>query len=170
MNDAPATVLPLLADLLAEALDIVFVGINPSIYAASRGHYFARPTNRFWPCLSRSTLSGDARAGLGVRKLGPEHDAALLRYGIGFTDVVKRPTIRAAQVTPAEFAAGVSVLVEKLERYIRESLVSTASPAIVTCIACSVRRTRPSFSVFNLCASERRTCILFPIRAVQMRT
>ena len=117
MNGASAIVPASLDDLLANALEIVFVGINPSIYAATRGHYFARPTNRFWPCLSRSRLSGEARAGLRAAKLGPEHDSALLHYGIGFTDVVKRPTTRAADVSSDEFASGVRALVDKLERF-----------------------------------------------------
>src|SRR6185437_11747243 len=36
-----------LPDLLADELDVVFIGINPSLYSAARGHYFARPSNRF---------------------------------------------------------------------------------------------------------------------------
>jgi TDG/mug DNA glycosylase family protein len=55
-----------LPDLLTDNLDVVFVGINPSIYSAERGRYFARPGNRFWPCLSRSVLSLRAREALGV--------------------------------------------------------------------------------------------------------
>jgi TDG/mug DNA glycosylase family protein len=102
---------------LREGLDIVFVGINPSVFSAERGHYFARPTNRFWPCLSRSKLSSAARKGLGVDRLGPEHDRALLDYGIGFTDVVKRATPKASELAKSEFAEGVGHLVAKLERY-----------------------------------------------------
>lgn len=108
---------PTLPDLLRDGLDVVFVGINPSIYSARKGHYFARPTNRFWPCLSRSVLSRNARAALLVEKLGPEYDVALPAYGIGFTDIVKRATARAADVGSSEFAAGVEVLLAKLERF-----------------------------------------------------
>jgi TDG/mug DNA glycosylase family protein len=106
-----------LPDLLREKLEVAFVGINPSCYSAARGRYFARPTNRFWPCLSRSTLSLGAREGLGVDKLGPEHDRALLAYGIGFTDVVKRATPKAGDLAPAELADGVHELLAKLDRY-----------------------------------------------------
>jgi TDG/mug DNA glycosylase family protein len=95
----------------------VFVGINPSIFSAERGHYFARASNRFWPCISRSTLSLAARHGLAVEQLGPLNDAALLRYGIGFTDLAKRPTVKASDLAAAELAAGVEHLVAKLERY-----------------------------------------------------
>lgn len=108
---------PTLPDLLRTGLDIVFVGINPSVYSVKHGHYFARPGNRFWPCLSRSILSQAAREALAVERLGPEHDRALLDYGIGFTDLVKRATPKASDVAPAEFSAGVQHLVAKLTRY-----------------------------------------------------
>ena len=106
-----------LADLLSERLEVVFVGINPSLYSVERGHYFARSTNRFWPCISRSSVSRRARAALGVERLGPEHDHALLRHGIGFTDLVKRATARASDLAPSELAAGVAGLLVKIDRY-----------------------------------------------------
>lgn len=106
-----------LPDLLKKGLDVAFVGINPSIFSAQRGHYFARGSNRFWPCISSSALSLRARSALAVERLGPEDDAALLRYGIGFTDLVKRPTAKASDLAAAELAAGVEHLVAKLERY-----------------------------------------------------
>jgi double-stranded uracil-DNA glycosylase len=105
-----------LPDLLRPGLKIVFVGINPSLFSAQRGHYFARTTNRFWPCFSRSVLSLEARQALGVETLKPEHDRVLPDYGFGFTDLVKRPTARADQLDPAELAAGVAKLTAKLER------------------------------------------------------
>lgn len=108
---------PTLPDLLVDGLSVAFVGINPSRFSVSRGHYFARPGNRFWPCFSRSVLSVAVRQALGVAALQPEHDAELPRHGFGFTDVVKRPTPRADDVHPSEFTAGVAELVRKLERY-----------------------------------------------------
>jgi double-stranded uracil-DNA glycosylase len=106
-----------LPDLLRRDLDVVFVGINPSVYSAERGHYFARGSNRFWPCISRSTLTERARTGLGVEVLGPLNDRALLGYGIGFTDLVKRPTPKASDLTSAELASGVDALLRKIARY-----------------------------------------------------
>jgi TDG/mug DNA glycosylase family protein len=106
-----------LPDLLGDGLDVVFVGINPSLYSAERGRYFARPGNRFWPCLSYSRLSARARTALGVQALGPEHDRDLQRFGIGFTDLVKRPTAKASDLSLRELAAGVDALVAKLTRY-----------------------------------------------------
>lgn len=106
-----------LPDLLADGLDVVFVGINPSLFSAGQGHYFARRTNRFWPCFSRSTLSHAARAALTVERLEPVHDRALLDHGFGFTDLVKLPTARAADLKPAKLDEGVTLLVAKLERF-----------------------------------------------------
>ncbi|MSP01182.1 MAG: mismatch-specific DNA-glycosylase [Acetobacteraceae bacterium] len=106
-----------LPDLLRDDLDLVFIGINPSLFSVAQAHYFARKTNRFWPCFSRSILSEPARRALGVDRLEPAHDAALLDHGIGFTDVVKRPTARAGELTAAEFAAGVRDLAAKLETF-----------------------------------------------------
>jgi TDG/mug DNA glycosylase family protein len=117
MPRLPATALVTLPDLLAHGLDVVFVGINPSIYSVEHGHYFARRSNRFWPCISRSVLSARARCGLGVQTLTPEHDRALLGYGIGFTDLVKRPTPKASDLAPRELAAGVEHLLEKIRRF-----------------------------------------------------
>ena len=54
-----------LPNLLRDGLEVVFVGINPSLYSVAQGHYFARRTNRFWPCFSRSALSEAARRASG---------------------------------------------------------------------------------------------------------
>ncbi len=106
-----------LPDLLRDHLDVVFVGINPSLFSVAQGHYFARRSNRFWPCFSRSVLSEVARRALGVERLEPQHDVALPAHGFGFTDLVKRASARAGDLTPREFAAGVAVLLTKLERH-----------------------------------------------------
>jgi len=106
-----------LPDLLRPGLDLVFIGINPSLYSAAQGHYFARKTNRFWPAFSRSVLSEPARHVLGVDRLEPFHDAMLLDHGIGFTDVVKRPTARADELDAHEFANATRDLVAKLETF-----------------------------------------------------
>jgi len=106
-----------LPDLLRNGLDIVFIGINPSLFSVAQGHYFARKTNRFWPAFSRSILSEPARQALGVEQLAPMHDVMLQDYGIGFTDVVKRATARADELNPLEFAAATRELVAKLESF-----------------------------------------------------
>jgi TDG/mug DNA glycosylase family protein len=108
---------PTLPDYLAPGLSILFVGINPGLLSAQRGHYFARRSNRFWPAFSLSRLSEHVRRGLGRGILGPEDDAALLEFGIGFTDVVKRPTRNASELNIEEFKAGAPLLLQVIERY-----------------------------------------------------
>ncbi len=98
-----------LGDLLQPGLDIVFVGLNPSTYSVRVGHYFANPRNRFWAALNRSGLVGE--------ELGPERDHDLATFGIGFTDVVKRPTPQASGLKAADYRQWAPVLREKLERF-----------------------------------------------------
>jgi len=105
-----------LPDYLASNLDLVFIGINPGLYSVEKGHYFARSTNRFWPAFSRSRLSEKVRLGLGTDVLGPIHDCELRRFGIGLTDMVKRPSANASEISPAEFAEWVPRLRRKLQR------------------------------------------------------
>jgi TDG/mug DNA glycosylase family protein len=109
-----------LPDLMAPDMALVFVGINPSTYSVERGHYFARRANRFWPAFSRSGLSAPVRAALGVQgvqALGPEHDAELLRFGFGFTDVIKRPSSNASSLTPRDFEEWVPHLESRLRHF-----------------------------------------------------
>jgi double-stranded uracil-DNA glycosylase len=108
---------PTLPDHLRPGLDVVFIGINPGLYSVRRGHYFARSTSRFWPAFSRSKLSERMRRELRINTLLPEHDSELPRFGIGLTDVVKRPSANAAELTRSDFAQWVPVLVEKLRHY-----------------------------------------------------
>ncbi|HKX17215.1 MAG TPA: mismatch-specific DNA-glycosylase [bacterium] len=106
-----------LPDYLAPGLQVVFVGINPGLYSVERGHYFARSTSRFWPAFSRSVLSAPIRKALHLSVLDPEQDAALLRFGIGFTDVVKVPSRNAAGVSPALFREWAPRLRRRLETH-----------------------------------------------------
>ena len=98
-----------LPDLLRPGLELVFVGINPGSYSAARGHYYARPGNLFWWALEES--------GIIEGRVTPEMDASLMEWGIGFTDVAKRPSNAATDLSTGEFIAGASVLIKKLEQY-----------------------------------------------------
>lgn len=98
-----------LPDYIKRGLDIVFVGINPSSYSVDAGHYFANPRNRFWEALRRSGMvDGEVTADL---------DHTLLDQGIGFTDVVKRPTSQASKLSAEDFRRWAPVLKEKLVEY-----------------------------------------------------
>ena len=103
MGDKP------LRDVIAPDLDVLFVGINPSLLSAARGHHFARPGNRFWPALHL--------AGLTPRRMTPDEDAELPTYGLGITNVVDRPTRTAAELTSEELLAGGDALAALVERY-----------------------------------------------------
>src|SRR3954469_19721870 len=76
-----------LPDVGGPGLLTLFVGINPGLTSAARGHHFARPGNRFWPALHR--------AGFTPRVLSPDEDGTLPRYGLGITTPVP-PTSQAA--------------------------------------------------------------------------
>jgi double-stranded uracil-DNA glycosylase len=98
-----------LPDYLRTGLDLVFVGLNPGLYSAHVGHYFAFKPNRFWSALSAS--------GLVPRPVGPEDDARLLDWGIGLTDIVKRPTRGIDELARREFVQGAKLLEEKITCY-----------------------------------------------------
>ena len=100
---------PTLPDYLAADLDIVFVGLNPSEYSVRVGRYFANPRNRFWVALNR--------AGLAEGAFAPLNDSSLLTHGIGFTDVVKRPTRQGSGLRSADFRRWAPVLKVKLLKY-----------------------------------------------------
>ena len=106
-----------LPDAVREGLRVMAVGINPSLPSVRAGFYFANPRNRFWPALNASRLV-DAPL-----EPGPGAVAVLVeRYGIGFTDIVKRPTAGSAELRPREFRDGAARL---------EALVGRLEPGVV---------------------------------------
>lgn len=98
-----------LPDYLTSGLDIVFVGINPGAHSAKVGHYFATPTNRFWPAVRQ--------AGLVSQDMTAQTDHRILEFGIGFTDVVKRPSHSASDLRSEDFRRWSRFLKDKLLRY-----------------------------------------------------
>jgi double-stranded uracil-DNA glycosylase len=97
-----------LPDHVGPDMTLLVCGLNPSLYAADRGVNFARPGNRFWPAM--------LAAGLVTVDRDPRH--ALVRHGVGMTDLVKRATVAAAELTAEEFVAGVA-RVERLCAWLR---------------------------------------------------
>ena len=86
----------MLPDLVRPGLRVLFCGYNPSLYAADRGVAFARPGNRFWPAA--------LAAGVVTVDRDPWH--AVRHHGVGFTDMVKRASVAAAELTKDELRAG----------------------------------------------------------------
>jgi TDG/mug DNA glycosylase family protein len=96
-------------DVLAAGLDVIFCGINPASSAAADGHNFSNGSNRFWATLQL--------AGFTDRRLRPEDERQLLRYGCGITAVVARPTSTAVEVASDEFREARPLFEAKLRRY-----------------------------------------------------
>jgi len=101
-----------LPDYLREGLEIVSVGLNPSENSVRAGFYFATPQNRFWKAFNGSGLAPEPLmpGAASVEKL-------FRQYGIGFTDVVKRPTRGGATLRANDFRRWAPVLREKLLRF-----------------------------------------------------
>ena len=107
--------LPALPDLLVPGLALLFVGYNPSVHSARRGHYYAGPGNQFWRLL--------ALAGLTPRIYTPDEDRALLALGIGITDLCPIPTPGIDDLPRAVAIAGRGALAAKIAHY-RPRIVS----------------------------------------------
>ena len=96
-------------DVIADDLDVLFCGINPGLYSGAVGHHFARPGNRFWPALHRS--------GFTSRLLGPFEERELLDESLGVTNIVRRTTARADELTDDELRRGAAALRRKVRKY-----------------------------------------------------
>lgn len=100
-----------LVDILAPELDCVFVGLNPSPVSVAAGHYMRGTLGRqFWRMLDKHGI-------LALTEDGRLPDEVLLENGVGFTDLVKRPTPRAISLTREDIAHGREVLREKVATY-----------------------------------------------------
>ncbi|MFN2589561.1 MAG: G/U mismatch-specific DNA glycosylase [Actinomycetota bacterium] len=86
------------SDVVAPSLQVLFCGINPSLYSAAVGHHFARPGNRFWKALHGAGFTPDL--------LDPFDDRRLLEYGCGVTNLVPRATPSAEELGPDELRRG----------------------------------------------------------------
>jgi TDG/mug DNA glycosylase family protein len=91
-------------DLIGPNLKLLFVGINPGLWTAAVQTHFAHPANRFYPAL--------LRAGIIERPISPaegmtdEDRADLRRRGIGITNLVRRATARASELSATELREG----------------------------------------------------------------
>lgn len=90
-------------------LDILFVGINPGLMAAYKGHHYAGANNHFWRCLYES--------GLVAEKLTHLDDVRCPSYGIGLTNMVERTTRGSADLSRQEMRDGKDALIRKVEQY-----------------------------------------------------
>lgn len=96
-----------LADVPPKKGGIVLIGINPSPTSVNLGHYYQGTLGkRVWTRLGA--------IGLLTNEAGAWEDEAWQRAGNGLSDVVKRPTSGAAEISEDEFAAGAEALRREL--------------------------------------------------------
>lgn len=99
-----------LADLLKPNLQAVCVGINPAPISVRAGHYYqGKLGQRVFQRLEAARVIPPGGGGWA--------DDWAFAHGVGFTDIVKRPTESEKEVKPAEYASGKSELLRKLEEY-----------------------------------------------------
>ncbi|HLI61446.1 MAG TPA: mismatch-specific DNA-glycosylase [Solirubrobacteraceae bacterium] len=92
------------ADVLGPGPRLLFVGINPGLWTAAVGTHFAHPGNRFYPALLRAGIierAIDPAAGM-----SDDDRAHLIARGIGITNLVRRATARASELTATELREG----------------------------------------------------------------
>lgn len=103
-----------LADTVGPGMRLLVCGLNPSVYSADAGFGFARPSNRFWGEMAAAGLVCAERA------WDPVH--LLVGHGIGMTDLVKRATVAAAELSVDEYRSGVE-RVRRLVSWLRPGAV-----------------------------------------------
>jgi double-stranded uracil-DNA glycosylase len=96
-------------DLGRPGLRVLLCGINPSLESGYRRLHFATPGNRLWPTLHA--------AGWTPRRLDPSETAEVLAAGLGITNLVKRATARADELTDDELRAGLADVAALAERW-----------------------------------------------------
>jgi len=101
-----------LPDRLGPGLDIVSIGINPSLYSVEKGYNFARPGNRFWPTLKAAQIvMAELESGKAAM------DILFREHRIGFTDIVRRATARADELNEDDYRLGARALKRKLLKH-----------------------------------------------------
>ncbi|WP_028651329.1 mismatch-specific DNA-glycosylase [Nocardioides halotolerans] len=113
-----------------EPLRLLFVGINPGLWTAATQTHFAHPVNRFYPALLRAgIIERPIDPAAGMTDADREH---LTSRGIGITNVVRRATARADELTDEELRAGGALL---------EALVERVHPRVVALAGITAYRT-----------------------------
>lgn len=114
--------LPEVPDLVGPGLRLLFVGINPSILTSRTGYHFAHPGNRFYPALRAAGILPDDVT------TPAEAAPVLLERGVGITNLVPRPTVRADELSDDEVRAGRA----RVEAVVREHAPRVVAVAGVT--------------------------------------
>ena len=97
-----------LAPFWRTGLDVLFVGLNPSLPSMEAGHYHqGNLGKRFWKRLRSVGLLEGVEEG--------REDEALLEKNLGITDLVPRPTARADEITKEEFSLGAQFVLYQIQ-------------------------------------------------------
>ena len=107
--------------MVVERPRVLLVGINPGLRSGATGHHFAGRGNPFWRLIHAARLVPEL--------LTPEEDQRLSKFGIALTNICPRVTRTAAELRPAEMAAGRRALAQKIE---------TMRPRVVAFVGLSV--------------------------------
>lgn len=107
-----------LADIWPENPTAMIVGLNPAPPSVQAGHYYHGRSGR-------GQLMRLVRHGLIAEPDGGFLEESALARGIGFTDIVKRPSVGEADVTAAEIEHGRTLL---------EAALAAHSVPLVICV------------------------------------
>jgi TDG/mug DNA glycosylase family protein len=91
-------------DVGGPGIEVLLVGINPSLWSAWSGHHFARPGNRLWRTLHE--------AGFTPTVLRPDDTAGIRAARLGITNLVPAATARADELDREQISAGLQPLRE----------------------------------------------------------
>ncbi|ABN64607.2 predicted protein [Scheffersomyces stipitis CBS 6054] len=119
---------------LVENLTLLFIGFNPGMESSLQQHHYAHFSNLFWKLFNQSGLLLQCLGVLDPQYLShnydndellqvlvkdgttyakPEHDYELIKYKIGFTDLILRCTRTAQELPMAEKLANVPRLIDE---------------------------------------------------------
>lgn len=103
-----------LPDTVGAGMRLLVCGLNPSLHAADAGVGFVTPSNRFW------------RAAIDAGLVSRPRDAwdALRSHGVGMTDLAKRATRRADELSVDEYRLGLDRVGRLCERLRPGAVVS----------------------------------------------
>jgi TDG/mug DNA glycosylase family protein len=122
------------SDLVGPGLKLLFVGINPGLWTAATNTHFAHPGNRFYPALLLGgVILHEIDRGSGMDDADRQH---LIDRGIGITNVVRRATAKASELTTAELRAGG----DALRRFVREHEPGVVAVAGITAYRSAFRQ------------------------------
>lgn len=123
-------------DLVGADVQLLFVGINPGLWTAASQTHFAHPGNRFYPALLRAQIiDREIDRGAGMNDADRAH---LIKRGIGITNVVRRTTAKASELSADELRAGG----EDLRRFVAEHAPDVVAVAGITAYRTAFRLTK----------------------------